>query len=231
MRSLFLLICLIGNLTAAGYQRTCRILYLGAPADAPKKLFLFDGKTAQEVELPSMNFSPIYYLQSGSIVLAMLPSAPATPEKISADAPSVVIQESVTDIYLLLSYDPNNRIAPVKMQAIDVNPANFKKGQMLWFNLTNKTVGGQVGIEKLLIKPNTRLILKAPARGKGDYPVNLNFRIPGKPSLYPLCETRWQYQSQSRSVFFVVNQSGSRTPRIVGFSDFRARTQDESTAP
>ena len=58
-------------------DRTCRILFLGAPDKAPEKLQLFDGAASREVELPRMSFSPVYQLRSGAGALALLPSLPA----------------------------------------------------------------------------------------------------------------------------------------------------------
>jgi len=201
--------------------RTCRILFLGAPAGAPEKLQLFDGTATQEVELPKMNLSPVYKLPAGPLVIRLLESPPATPEEVNQDAPKVAVAEDVTDFYLLVSSDPSNKVVPVKMQVIDANTSKFRKGQMLWFNLTENRVGGQVGTEKLVMDANSKTILDAPAAGNDDFLVNLSFRMPGNEQLYPLCETKWLHDPRSRSVHFVITQEGGRTPRILGFPDYR----------
>ncbi|MES2661074.1 MAG: hypothetical protein V4689_20800 [Verrucomicrobiota bacterium] len=223
MRHLLCLLFLIPNLALAqsNGSRTCRILFLGAPDDAPEKLQLFDGTASQEVELPRMNLSKVYPLPAGALVIRMLTTAPAKPEEASPDAPKAAIAESLGDFYLLVSSDPSNKIAPVKLQVIDADPAKFKNGQMLWFNLTANSVGGQVGTQKLAMTANSRTILDAPASKSEDFNVNLSFRIPGDERLHPLCETKWQHDSRSRTVLFVINQGGSRVPRILGFPDYR----------
>jgi hypothetical protein len=45
--------------------------------------------------------------------------------------------------------------------------------------------------------------------------------MPDNDRLYPLCETKWQHDTRSRTVVFVVIQQGTRTPRVLGFPDYR----------
>lgn len=227
MRRLLRLLCLLPALAAAepAASRSCRILFLGAPAGAPEKLHLFDGKDCREVELPQMNLSPVYPLPAGPLVLKLLPAPPAKPADASPDAPHTRVAESVGDFYLLVSPDPANKVAPVRLQVIDANAAKFRTGQMLWFNLTSNKVGGQVGSRQLAMEPNSRTILDPPADKNDNYPVNLNFRIPGDERLFPLCETKWLHDPSSRTLFFIVSQPGSRTPRILGFPDHREKEQ------
>lgn len=91
---------------------------------------------------------------------------------------------------------------------------------MLWLNLTENTIGGVVGSQKLIVKPNSRIILDPPANKQEDYHANIQFIPPGKERVEPLCETNWSHDPRSRSVYFVVN-SGGILPRILGFPDFR----------
>lgn len=232
MRRLLCLLCLLPALAAAQSKgaRTCRILFLGAPVDAPEKLHLFDGKVSQEVELPRMNLSPVYNLPGGPLAIRMLPSAVVAPDAVSPDAPGATLSEAVTDFYLLVSSDPANKIVPVKLQVIDVNAANFKQGEMLWFNLTANGVGGRLGSEQLAMTPNSRTIVKSPAAKNEDYEVNLTYRMPGNERLYPLCETKWLHDTRSRTLVFVINQNGSRTPRVLGFPDYRV-APEETVSP
>jgi hypothetical protein len=233
---LTLLILLLVSLTAHAAEkpaRTCRILFLNAPDNAPQKLHLFDGTNSQEVELPRMNFSPVYEVPAAATSLALLPSAPpaptgGNPTAIPNGAPHASLAENITDFYLILSSDPTNRVAPVTMQVIRADIARFKRGQMLWYNLTDSTVGGILGSRRLLIKPNSRLILDPPARSREDYRVNIRFQPPGQPRTEPLCETLWTHDPRSRTVFFILKTDHSAIPRILGFADFRGETP---TAP
>ena len=232
MRRLLPLLCLIPLLaTVHGKSaRTCRILFLGAPDGAPETLHLFNGTTSQEVELPQMNLSPLYQLPTGPLVLRLLPAPPPPPAEVSPEAPKAVLAEAITDCYLLVSSDLSNTIAPVKLQIIDADPAKFTNGQMLWFNLTPNQIGGKIGNKDLAMAANSKIILDPPASTNEDYNVNLSFRMPGNERLYPLCETKWQHDTRSRTVVFVVAQQGTRTPRVLGFPDYRDAPA-QSTGP
>ena len=232
---LILLLFSIVSHAAEKSTRTCRILYFNGSDDAPRKLHIFDGEGSQEVELTRMGFSPVYQIRSGALILAMLPSPPAppstgTPPTIPAGAPMAVLTESISDFYLIVSSDPANKIAPVKMQVINADATHFKRGQMLWYNLTDSKVGGTIGSRKLLVEPHSRIILDPPANGLEDYNVNIHFLPPGKKRPEPLCETNWSHDPRSRSVFFVFKPAGSLIPSILGFPDFRAEVDSESDA-
>jgi hypothetical protein len=229
MRAIVFLFCLLGFAVRAAENspRTCRIVFPSAPQDAPGKLHLFDGEASQEVELPQWNFSPVYKVRPGAVTLALLPAAPPAPAApgaaipIPAGAPKVAIGEGIGDFYLIVSSDPSNKVAPVKMQVINADSSKFKRGQMLWCNLTRNRVGGKVGSRNLLIEPNSRLILDSPATRMEDYHVNIRYILPGKEQSEPVCETNWPYDPRTRGVFFIVNPPAGLVPRIMGFSDFR----------
>ena len=206
-------------------KHTCRILFLDAPDSAPDTLHLFDGAGSIEVALPRMNFSKIYQLRPGNLALALLPSPLDDPEKIPPGAPTATVAAGITDFYLLLTHDPANKVAPVRMQVIDSGSDKLRRGQMLWFNLTENTIGGTVGSEKLVINPKSRKIIDPPARGNKNYQVDLAFRIPGKEHLYPLCETKWLHDPRSRSVAFILARPGVRTPRVLVFPDYRVEKE------
>lgn len=211
----------------AAPERTCRILFLNGPDDAPDTLHLFDGETAQEVDLPRMNFSKVYELRPGALTLALLPAPPAEPQQVPAGAPTVKVPETVTDFYLLLTSDPENKVAPVRANLINANAGRLGRGQMLWFNLTDKLIGGRIGSETLVLKPQSRHVIDPPARGHDNYPVDISYRIAGNDALYPLCETQWLHDPRSRSVAFVFQKPGVRTPRVLVFPDYREAPKED----
>jgi len=202
-------------------KHTCRILFFDGPDAAPEKLQLFDGVTSLLVDLPRMNFSKVYPLRPGALTLCLLPEPPADPTQLPPGAPSVTVAEGVTDFYLLVTSDPANTVAPVRMQVINAGTDRLRAGQMLWFNLTKNTVGGTVGSEKLVIQPNSRVTLNPPATANKDFPVNLSFRLSGDEHLYPLCETQWRHDPRSRSVVFIIADPAARSPRVMAFPDYR----------
>lgn len=206
---------------------TCRILFLDGPDSAPQTLQLFDGTSAQAVDLPRLNFSEVYKLPGGPLRLHLLQEPPLDPENLPAGAPSATVGEGAQHIYLLLMSDPENKVAPVRMEVINANEDRLKAGQMLWFNLSDKRVGGTVGSEKLVIGPGKRALLDAPARGGKDYPVDIGYQLPGNPQVYPLCETKWRHDPASRSAAFIIPPKRGRTPRILVFPDYREVEKEE----
>lgn len=205
--------------------RTCRILFLDGPDNAPSTLHLFDGARSQEVELPRMNLSPVYELPPGNLTLSLLTAPPADPTKLPPGAPSAKVPETFIDFYLLVSSDPSNKVAPVSMQVINAGMDRLRAGQMLWFNLTEHQVGGVLGSEKLAMQPKSTVTIDPPVSGAKDYPVNLAYRIQGKEHLYPICETKWLHDPRSRSLAFIFNKPGVRTPRVLVFADFREQEE------
>lgn len=232
MMRLLSVLCLLFLSSVAGLAQeapkpSCRILFLNGPDRAPDALHLFDGVTSQLVELPRMNFSPVYQLRPGTRALSLLPEALDDPELLPEGAPTVSIPAGVVDFYLLVTSDPDNKVAPVELQVINANADRLRRGQMLWLNLSPHLVGGQVGTEKLVVKPRSPAIIDPPAPRRENYPVNLSFRIAGKEHLYPLCETSWLHDPRSRSVAFIVTKKGVRTPRVWVFPDYREPKKED----
>ena len=226
----FLLPLLLTTFSVLGQEaakHTCRILFLEGPDSAPETLFLFDGAESREVELPRLNLSQVYELRPGNLTLMMLPEPPANPEELPAGAPTTKVPATMKDFYLLVTHDPQNEVAPVKLQVIPAGREQLKRGQMMWFNLTENAVGGKVGSESLALKPKSRFTMDPPARKNENYPVDLSFRIPGKEHLYPLCETQWLHDPRSRSLAFVIAKEGVRTPRVLVFPDYREDEEEE----
>lgn len=224
MRLVFLFSLLIASILtgAEGGKHTFRVLFLDAPNDAPKKLHLFDGEKSQEIELPRMNLSPVYELPAGDLTIVLSSNPYSLPEEVQPNAPKQKVPVGVSDFYLLIASDKSNSVAPVVMQLVPVDESKFKKGEMMWFNLTKNVVGGKVGTQKLVMKPQSQKILLAPASKNEDFVVDLAFQMPGDKELYPLCETKWIHDPRARKVVFVTNEEGRRTPRVRGFSDFRS---------
>ncbi len=202
-------------------KRTCRVLFLDAPDSAPNKLFLFDGASSQEIELPRLNLSKVYDLPGGPLRLRLLAAPLADPKLVPADAPSAEVAETVGDIYLILGHDPANTTAPARMQVVDASSSKLRPGHMLWYNITPHEVGGIIGSSKLALKPNSRVILDPPAAESTDYDVKLAYRIAGEKDYDPICETKWLHDPRSRAVVFVLGGPAGRTPRVMMFTDYR----------
>ena len=209
--------------------RTCRILFMNPPADAPRKIFLFDGVASQEVELPEMNFSDVYKIASSDTATAVtLLRAPVVDAKdIPAGAPIAKLPAAIVDFYLVVTADSNNMIIPLKLQVIDAGAEKFKRGQMMWYNLTSNSVGGQLGSQKLAMKGQSRVIIDAPAKANEAFDVNLSYLIPNDPQFHPICDTKWLHDPRARMVMFVYGGEDNSAPQVVGFKDFREAEEEK----
>jgi hypothetical protein len=207
--------------------RTCRILFLERPPGTPSTMHLFDGFASREVDLPSMNLSKVYELPPEKISLSLLNKPLTKPDELPTGAPTTIVPEIATDIYLLVMSDPANKVAPVRLQVVHASETKVARGQTLWFNLTEVTVGGKLGSEKIVLKPSSRAVTNAPRSDGGDYPVSLGYHMEGKDHLYPICETRWTHDPRGRNLGFVIARQSSRTPRVFVFPDLREDKEKE----
>lgn len=212
---------LLANAKEKPPTRNCRILFLTPPANAPKKLFLFDGAASQEIEMPDMNLSAIYKVQAGDAVLYLTPDPLPKPKQVPPGAPSAKLPATFGDFYIVVTADPANTVAPVKFQIMDAGPEKFRKGQMIWYNLTSSTVSGQLGSQNLELAGQSRAIVNEPAKANEPFDVNLSYLIPNDPLSRPICQTKWVHEPRSRMVMFVHADSEKGIPQIAGFKDFR----------
>lgn len=201
--------------------RTFRILFPDRPAKAPQSLHLFDGTSSRLVELPKMNFSPVYNLASGDVTVTLLPNPVTDPLSIPKAAPTLLIPKTLTHFYLIVFSDPENPITPVRIKGIDADRGKLQNGDSLWFNLTDYEIAGQLGSQPLLMDPMSRTILKPPVQGAESYDAQIAYRVAGEPDIHPICRTVWMHNPQSRDVVFIVLKPNSSTPRIDSFRDTR----------
>ena len=101
--------------------RSCRIIYLERPADAPTEAHLFDGAISHKVSLSGMNFSEVIMLPEGALTLGMTPNPVPAPENFPSGAPTVKVPANITDLYLVLGTDPENKVLPIRMLPLDVS--------------------------------------------------------------------------------------------------------------
>ncbi len=224
MRLLLLLCCLLPVAVCAQGKkggRACRVVFPEAGETAPERLHLHDGTTCREVELPRLNLSRVYQLPGGALTLRMLAAPPAEGRPADAAAPSATVPEATGDFYLVVRPDPANEAVPVRLGVIDAGPGRFRPGQMLWANLTEHAVEGRVGSQALVVKAGATVVLGAPAAAAGPCAVELRFRPGGTGAPRFLCELQWTHDPAVRTVHFIIDDPGSRVPRVLGFPDRR----------
>lgn len=200
-------------------RRTCRVLVLGEQNSVPSPLYLHDGTSARQIDLPRMNLSQAYPMPAGALNLKLLSAPPVEGQPVSATAPAAAVAENVGAFYLLLTADPSNKTVPVRMQVIDASVERFKPGQMLWYNLTATDVGGQVGKQQVTVKARSKTLSDPPIPTQAEYNVNLSYKHPTDGKNYPVCETKWLHNPAARTVLFIVTEGGSPIPRVMSFRD------------
>ena len=210
----------------AAPERTCRIVFPDRPQDAPRSLHLFDGKQSQEVELPSMNLSPVYHPAPGVIWIKLLAAKVEDPKEVPPDAPMVEIPADHTDFVLLVFSDPNNKIAPVKLEAVNLDGEQFKVGQTLWMNQSDHAIEGKLGEQTLSLEPGGSEILDAPVSDKGVpasgyYTATFTSQAQPDAAFEPITEQQWWHDANSRHLGFIVD-TGGKLQKIFFYRDFRA---------
>ncbi len=228
MRIILISLFFSAILVAQKSEPTCRTLFLNGPQQAASDYYLFDGTRSQKIELPRLSFSPVYKVRAGDITLRLLAAPVQDPDKIPQGAPSVTVPAGTMDFYLLIANDPANPVLPLRMQVVNANQDHIGRGEMLWFNLTMKSLAGKIGSETLKLPPNQSALVKEPARGNEDYPVELYFRVPDDPRTHPLIENKWRHDPLSRSIVFVFDEGKRRAPRVMSFSDYREAKETKS---
>lgn len=221
MRFLLTFLTLLQFVGAQERDHTCRTLFLNGPPQAPSKYYLFDGVRSQEITLPRLSLSPIYKLRAGDLRVWLLTSPVSLAEEVPKDSPSVTIPAGTLDFYLLIARDPSNTALPLKMQVVNANSDRIGRGEMLWFNLTAKHLAGTIGRSSLKLPTKKSVVVKEPARKRGNYPVEIYFRVPDDDRTHPLIESQWQHDPRTRSIVFVFDEGKRRAPRIMSFADFR----------
>jgi len=221
-----LLTCLLSHFAQAGSGRSCRIVFLDRPADAPRLLHLFDGSNSQEVDLPSMNLSQQYEFAPGATQVKLLSAKVGDPEGVPPDAPSVDIPADYADFLLIVFSDPDQQIAPLKLDVVNLGGENFKLGQMLWHNRTDKTIEGKLGGQILSLAPESSKTMDAPVSDKGVpangyYNASFTYQAGEKGAFEPITEQQWWHDARSRHLGFIVD-SGGKLPKIFFYRDFRA---------
>lgn len=201
-------------------KRSCRFVFPERPQDAPKLAYLFDGSRSQRVTLPSMNLSEVIEFPDGELTIAMTPNEVSDPKALSPGAPLLKIPEMVTDFYIIITPDLENRDLPVKMNLVDTGGGKLKPGETLWYNLTEHRIAAKLGSADMSVDPAGRTISKDPAPTSGYYIARFAFQADGKGAYAPITEQQWWHDAKSKHLGFMVN-SGGKLPKIYFYRDFR----------
>jgi hypothetical protein len=201
-------------------KRTCRIIYLMRDGDDPTEAYFFDGHMSHKVQLPTLNFSEVIELPTGNITVGMSPESVDVAAGFPDGAPTVAIPEQMTDVYLLLHKDPENKIFPIKMRTLNIDDKNLKTGQTLWINLSSHTIATQMGEEKIVIPPKKISISSPPLKKSGYFLAQFAYQKDSQGPFLPVMKKSWWFDATSKNLGFIVD-TGARMPKIFTVRDRR----------
>lgn len=224
MKYLLIACLFISTLPASSQEqkkkRTCRILYVERPGDAPTEAYLFDGKQSHKVLLPSLNFSEVIELPMGNITVGLSPNSIDAAEAFPEGAPTAKIPEQITDLYLLLSSDPKNNVLPIKIKALNIDNKNLKPGHTLWINLSKHKIAARMGKEEVIIAPKKITISSPPLQTSGYFLAQFLYQPDSKDKFLPIMKKSWWFDATSKNLGFIVD-TGARMPKIFTIRDRR----------
>jgi hypothetical protein len=192
-------------LSASAGDRVARIIYYGAPANAPKTAFVYQvDEEAQEVSLDPHNFSESFDLSPGSIRLAFLPSALPKDVRVPKAAPMLKVPADWNKVLIFAFEDEANPVLPIRLHAINANDNVFGPGDTFFVNFSEMTVLGLVGDKKLLSKPRSTTRISNPRIGVGSYMLKLDAFKDDVNMRRRLVQQRCRYNPAMRLVTFFV---------------------------
>lgn len=200
--------------------RSCRVVFPERPPGAPKIAYLFDGKDSRMTVLPSRNLAPVIELPGGELTIAMTREKIDDAEALAPEAPRLKIPENVSDFYILLTPDLENRHIPVKMELVDPVESKLKPGETLWFNRTDHRIIARLGDSEISMKPRSRSVGECPVLKSGHYNAEFAYQANGEGPEARITEQRWWHDTESRHLGFIVS-SGDKLPKIYFYRDFR----------
>lgn len=208
----------VGIGTSEG-ARTIRAIYFQRPADAPEKVHLYHEKGSIELELPGMNLSSRQEIPKGDLLMRCTLTPVVEGRSLPDNAPVVRVPEGWSDVIVLCARNPDKTGFPVLFFPLNASVSKFAPGELLCFNRTQSTLGGRVGIRKLRAAPGKSVLLGAPARGLGDYRVEIDYLPPGGKRALPLMRSTWRHEPAVRHILFVVDDPVRKVPRIWSIPD------------
>lgn len=211
---LFLTAALFLIVPTMAKERSLRAVFFKRPPDMPETAVLHHQTASVEVNLPPMNLSEPVAIPAGDQVFAILPQALQPGDPIPPGAPKVIVPAAWQQVFLLFFPDPSNKVFPVRVLPVDASLNKFKPGDLLCFNLSTAEIAGTLGEAKFRIASGKSAIVKTSRTELGDYPVAIDFLLPGEARSSPLCRTTWRHDTEIRQLLFIVNANDRPAPRI-----------------
>jgi len=225
-------------LSALGQSnRVIRTIFVNAPKSAPKSVILYVAKESNaaaarnllprgeafESKLLRTRLSSDIEIPSGSLVAWILDKAPTKEEGIPAGAQKIILPANWSRIGLIFTYDPDNRIFPAKVKPINLSAENFKKGDIMVYNLSKASMIGLFGSTKVSLEPNSYKIIAAPITKNKSYIAKIDCILPGSKERTSVVSTRWVGYQNLKEIKFMFDTPNNKKPRMWGIKDIPAK--------
>lgn len=204
------LTCLLASL-CHGQNRPVRILYYQAPETAPTEANLYVGvESFGKVDLPRSNFSETFEIPRGDIELSFLPGPLGPRQKLPERAPVAKIPEAWEKVLILVFQNDRNPIMPIRVQPINASDDVFGPGSIYMINFSEIGIAGDLGDQKLQLKPKSVKVVKSPISQDGFYTAKLDAYVAVGEKPRRFIKQMWQHQSDTRQVLFILPKPAPR---------------------
>jgi hypothetical protein len=207
--------------TPGSSSRTCRLIYMQAPVDAPEKVVLVVGKDTTEVDLPRLSISSARAkLPAGLVRVYAAAKAPTKAEPLPPETPFVDIPETMNDVLVVLL--PNGQPGPLSfiMLPVEFSKTRAPEGSSIWFNLSDRIIYSKIGDGVLTINPKTSALEIHKGGVDEPYYVSIDASpVPPEVENVPIYRGYSSNQARTRHLLFVVPDPTRIVPRILSISD------------
>jgi len=206
---------------ATSASRSCRLLYIQAPFDAPEKVVLVVGKEATDVDLPRLSISSARAkLPSGAVRVYAATKAPTKAEPLPENSPYVDIPETMSDALIVML--PTGQPGPLSfiMLPVEFHKNRAPEGAVLWFNLSDRIIYAKLGNANVTVNPKGSA-LSMPTVGLDEpYVVYVDASpVPPETETVPVVRGSWVKEARVRNLLFVVPDPSRTVPRIMSIPD------------
>lgn len=193
-------------------ERTIRLVYYGAPTDSPlKELFIYGNSSENpaafiHTKLNRSNFCPPIPIAEQTTTLKLLSEPLKEGQAMPRGATTVRIDKDWQHTLLILFHSNKSKTTlPVGIHKINASPDVFGPGELYWINLSEIAIGGHVGNQKIILRPQQTKVMKCPA-GEIECVVRLNYLVRGEEKSRSLIRQMWRIDERTRQVVLILKR-------------------------
>lgn len=207
------ILCIAIHPLSAGEFRT--LCFFGS--GTAKEVHHLENATITKTDLPTKNFSKSYQFTAGVPILFGRPN----PEEAGTLIPYLAVTPpaGVQDL-ILLFFPTEDPEAPLKVIPIDGSWNEFKRGELMFLNVSSMNVSAVLGKTRFILESGTPKKISGPEPDDkdGDY-YYVTIRSQEKKSWRPLYKGYWPLDEKVRRFVFVFDDTKNDTVRLMGVPD------------